>query len=341
MNSPRDFDPNAYFHLSHNQDKINFILQYGILAPSTHNTQPWLFDISDRYCEISLNQAKELSFADNKKRNMLISIGCCVENIILVSRYFNIFDSMEILKGPPIVVRIFFNFSNEKTNFNLKHFLNTIQTRQNIRGAFNCLPVSSDVIMQLEKVGLEYKDVGLRIITDQQQMQIVERLTIEGALIASSNPGFRQEMSHWIINNHSKRKEGMPGYSLNVPYPISLILPFLIRRLNLGRITSRLIRKNFSSAKIVVVVTTKGRSAEELIQVGRLSERLMLELQSQKIQTSIAVASVEVDDIRQRLKDKLLISEEPQFIFTAGFTDKIRKFTPRFSVDEKMQQHGL
>ncbi|MEK6883506.1 MAG: nitroreductase, partial [Nanoarchaeota archaeon] len=76
------------------ESQIKFLLNYAILAPSTHNSQPWLFKIKKSECQMYYDPRLVLPEADPKTRDLHISIGCAVENLILAAKYFNIFDSV-------------------------------------------------------------------------------------------------------------------------------------------------------------------------------------------------------------------------------------------------------
>ena len=61
-------------------EKLKFLIRYAILAPSSHNTQPWLFRIrEENTIEIYADPARQLKVADRDEREMHISIGCAAE----------------------------------------------------------------------------------------------------------------------------------------------------------------------------------------------------------------------------------------------------------------------
>ena len=46
----RQINKDDFFSLENFTEKIKFLLQYAILAPSTHNIQPWRFTIKEKSC---------------------------------------------------------------------------------------------------------------------------------------------------------------------------------------------------------------------------------------------------------------------------------------------------
>src|SRR5918911_1973883 len=60
--------------------KFNFLLRYAVLAPSGHNTQPWLFKIagSNNTIEIYADRSRALPVVDPDDRELVISCGAAL-----------------------------------------------------------------------------------------------------------------------------------------------------------------------------------------------------------------------------------------------------------------------
>ena len=57
----------------------------GVLAANPHNTQPWLFRVSDSSVEIFADASRHLGAMDPFLREMHIGLGCAIENIALAA----------------------------------------------------------------------------------------------------------------------------------------------------------------------------------------------------------------------------------------------------------------
>ena len=79
-----DFPSNS----SHLQEKLAFLLNYAILAPSSHNSQPWKFNVSDDEILLYAARSRWLSVADADKREIYISLGAALENLIIAAEHF-------------------------------------------------------------------------------------------------------------------------------------------------------------------------------------------------------------------------------------------------------------
>lgn len=65
-----------------------FLLSYAILAPSPYNTQPWRFSISGDEIRISAERSRWLKVADPDQRQLYMSLGSALENLLLAAEHF-------------------------------------------------------------------------------------------------------------------------------------------------------------------------------------------------------------------------------------------------------------
>lgn len=61
------------------------LVRSAILAASPHNTQPWLFKISDSTIELHLNPRRNVGALDPYLREEHIGMGCALENLLLAA----------------------------------------------------------------------------------------------------------------------------------------------------------------------------------------------------------------------------------------------------------------
>ncbi len=320
--------------------QIEFVLRYAILAPSTHNTQPWLFKIKESACEIYYNPKLILPEADAKTRDLYISMGCCIENLILTARYFNIFNSVEY--GPfknkeQVAVISFKNYTGDNNN-QYEKIINTITKRINARGVFSSDSVPNDLLNTISSITRDYllDGINLHWVKDKTKIVTLASLTADGLRIAYLKPSFRREMSQWMNNSLTQKKEGIPGYALKMPLFLSFIIPTLVRWFNIGDFLAKKNYVSLSSAPLIAVITSKNENPSIWLKVGRLAERLMLEFQSAGWQTSIFVAAIEMSDLYREVQKIIPTDNLPQFLFAVGKVDSLHKQTPRHALEEKI-----
>jgi hypothetical protein len=69
--------------------QLKFLLNYAILAPSSHNTQPWLFKITgDNTVELYADRTRALALVDPTDRALTISCGAALSHLQIAIRHF-------------------------------------------------------------------------------------------------------------------------------------------------------------------------------------------------------------------------------------------------------------
>ena len=67
-------------------DKLEFCLRYAILAPSTHNNQPWYFVVDNDTVSLYADRRYALPVVDPDDRQLLMSCASALFNLRLAIR---------------------------------------------------------------------------------------------------------------------------------------------------------------------------------------------------------------------------------------------------------------
>ena len=78
-------------------EQMEFVLNYAVLAPSNHNTQPWLFEIHGDAIHLFVDRSRALPMTDPEDREMLISCGAALLNLRVAMRHFGVLGAVETL----------------------------------------------------------------------------------------------------------------------------------------------------------------------------------------------------------------------------------------------------
>lgn len=62
------------------------MIRYATLAANGHNTQPWKFAVRQDAIEIHADTSRHLPVVDPENRELWISLGCALENLLLAAR---------------------------------------------------------------------------------------------------------------------------------------------------------------------------------------------------------------------------------------------------------------
>lgn len=340
--SLRQIDRSQFFAQKTLEDKIRFLLRYAILAPSTHNSQPWLFSITPRSCRIFIDPFVMLPEADPVGRDCYISIGACIENLIIAAAHFGVFERVEYCGDADPerpVTEVFFCEPRGAMDaeYTAAPLLEAITTRVNARGLFKKQPVPETLLVELIRIAEKEKDIQAHFVQEKEHINQLARLTASGLRMAYRMPRFRREMARWMRHSLSKNPRGIPGYSLRMPFILSFLLPKLIPFFDFGPILSKLNQKSVSSAPLVCVLSAERDAPETWMRIGRLAERLMLTLWAGGAKTSVFVAAIEMDGLYKDVQRIIGSTAIPQFLFCAGYMDNEQKPNLRVSVEEKLR----
>lgn len=333
-------DRTAFVHYSSSTDKIRFLLQYAHLAPSTHNIQPWIFEIQATSCRIYYDPKLLLPYNDPTRRDLYISLGCCIENLITAARYFGVFDNVAYHDGPgELVAEVTFKQLDQPApDDGMLPQLQAITARINARGLFKKTPPPPAFLAALRELNQEFGPAAqVHLVTDRADIQQLAKFTADGLRRAYRSAAFRHEISSWIRPNTSKQRDGIPGYALRMNGPMSVALPWLMRHFNIGRRLGQINYVSLNSAPLICVYTSPDDQPLTQMQVGRLAERVMLAATASGMRTSIFVASVEIEDIYEDVQRLLDTKRRPEFLMCVGYINTPQGHTPRHPLSSRIR----
>src|SRR3989338_4384844 len=79
------------------RDRAIFLIRFAVLAPSSHNSQPWKFSIQSDAILLFPELTRSLDVSDPYYRNLYISLGCSLENILIASDYYGLQTTIQTL----------------------------------------------------------------------------------------------------------------------------------------------------------------------------------------------------------------------------------------------------
>src|SRR6516225_8408018 len=137
-------------------DKARFSVGYAILAPSSHNTQPWRFIINGDELLVCADRTRSLPNIDPFDRELIISCGAALLNLRVALAYFRVpveITTFPQSSDPDIVAHIVFPASGPMLN-DLAELFNAITKRTTNRGPFSGEDVPAARIVELALVSL-------------------------------------------------------------------------------------------------------------------------------------------------------------------------------------------
>jgi hypothetical protein len=78
------------------EEKLWFVLNYGLLAPSSHNAQPWRFRIHGSTLDLYADRTRSLPVSDPNNRELTLSCGAALLNLRVALEYFGYANRIEL-----------------------------------------------------------------------------------------------------------------------------------------------------------------------------------------------------------------------------------------------------
>lgn len=327
------------------EEKIKFILQYALLAPSSHNTQPWIFSVIDSKINIRFNIERKLPISDPVEREMYISMGCCISNIYMALNAFEvpykadfiINNNAEDFLCRIIIQKDFFHFDAAKKNI----FLKSIQSRHSNRKFHD---ISNFHQRKLENILDEFSESELKdssidfsiISHENKNFKKIADLSVSSLKKAMSNKLFTKELSDWVKNNYTKSSVGMPGFLMNVPTPVSFFLPLLIKYFPSPQKNFEDEMKLFLEGTQSFLVVSGDDTKESWIKTGIEIQKFLIFLEKEGYSASFHTAIIEIDDFHDQLQKIMVSKKRPLCFLRIGKAKEIGKTAPRLSLNESL-----
>src|SRR3989344_7365719 len=334
-----DVDIGVFPKEGNNGGQLKFILQFAVLAPSGHNSQPWEFSVSDDFIEVWANEERSLAQSDPDRRQLLIAIGCAIENILIAADYYGLESTVHYLpRGHQKNLIAVMNFQNRGTtkSHDKNHLIFSIPHRLTNRGKYKQDAPPRHFLEELRK--FSGNDFEVAVITEKEKRHKIADVACAAQIEVMEFDSFREELSHYIKHNFTKSKTGMPGFTLGLPAPISLIASHLIKRINMSKKSAKQdekLLKEFTPA--FVVISSAHDNPINRIKAGQIFERIWLLATREQLSCAPLAAPVQVGDYYKNVQEILGTKSRPLGFFRLGHSDKIPRHSPRFSVEEVLK----
>ena len=157
MHSLRNINKELFLKEATLEGKIKFLLRYAILAPSTHNSQPWRFKVAGNSCKLYFDPEyfARIKEADPTGRDLYISLGYCLEYLIAAGEQFGMYREVKLFSDEKnLVAEVFFEdrFSDRNTALAPDSVLDLMVRRVNARGLFEKKPVPQTMPNRMNKL---------------------------------------------------------------------------------------------------------------------------------------------------------------------------------------------
>ena len=326
-------DEADFYELETRADQIEFLLRYAVLAPSSRNTQPWSFRVTDDGVEVYVDYTRRLPIADPDNRELLMSVGAAITNFRVAAAHFG-FETTVLYQARPeetLPVAVIAVRETCGSDAQLRSLFSAIVPRRTNRGEFDSRPIDDAARTALCEFVDDFCEFVRFILPHDRQRTAELVATADRELFRSE--AFRAELTHWIRENDTKLTDGICADGYGIPDALSGIGPWFLRRFDVGNAHARRDREMVQDAAALLVVTADDDKTS-LLRAGEILERLLLLLTHLGLQYSFINEPVEVNDVRTELWSMIRSQRPPQLLLRVGYGRLVERPQPRRKVRE-------
>lgn len=319
-----------FYKLNNQKDKLKFLIKFAVLAPSTHNSQPWQFDVGEDFIAVRANFERKLVVSDPENRHLYISLGAAMENILIAGKFYGYNTTIEYFpdKNDVLVAKIKFQISSTLDSL-YSNLIYAIQRRHSNRGEYLEKIPSQQFLSSLD--GLLLPEIALHKTTDQKTKNNIADALMQARIELFSDIPFRLEMLDYKKTNFTKSPFGMPGFVMGFSNLFSLIAPLLIRYSNPMKVLkdkeTELLQKH---TPVFLFISSSLHDNLSWVKTGQVLQRILLTSELSGIQTAVSAVPVKIETLQNILN----IKNRPQLFIRLGYAKTVTPHSPRLKAEE-------
>lgn len=303
--------------------QLEFLVHYAILAPSTHNSQPWLFRVRADALELFADRTRALPVSDPDDRELLISCGAAIAHARLAACNFGQNATVDLLPGghPDLLARLRFHGQRSPTHAETRRF-QAIAERRTTRTVFAIGDVPTEVLDALTSLA-RAEHAAIAFMTDADDRERISRLVAQADHIQMDDPAFRKELALWVHPQDSRTQDGMSIASFGQSDRLSAAAAQIIRRFDLGAGVAARDKQIAAGSPVLAILSTEADTPTDWLRTGMALAAVLLEATASGMQSAFLNQPIEVPMLRQQLRAELAIEGIPQILLRLGRGQKV------------------
>jgi hypothetical protein len=318
-------------------EKLAYCVRYAILAPSSHNTQPWRFTLRDDRVELYADRTRNLPVIDPDNRELIISCGAALANLCVAIRHFGYEGDVSLCPQPndaDLVATVGLGRQHKPTCHE-ENLFKAITTRRTNRSAYEDTPISLSLRCELH-TACKSQGVWLTETSEAEEKRAITELVAEGDRQQMASAEFRAELADWIRPAGAESHDGMPCYAQNIPKVRDFAAPIVarvIRTFDMGDFTAARDADLANASAVLAVLSTQTDSPADWLATGVALEHALLNARAAGVWASFLNQPVEIPELRLALAKPTGCPGIPQILLRMGYGRECEP-TPRRGVDE-------
>jgi hypothetical protein len=330
------------------------LVSAAILAASPHNTQPWLFKVSDSSIELHIDTSRNVGALDPYLREEHIGMGCALENLMLAAPANGYAATAQLVPGtlapipaepkPQLLARIDLTPGKREAD----ELYNAIPLRHTNRARYDShKPLPPEFLDALNHLPPDPTNVKLFLFTNEADRKNIAKVSSAANKEIYSDPNVQAGSERWVRLQWSqvqRYRDGLTIDAFGLPPIATGIVKTLPQRM-LGWLGRRGQKDTYSdlmlSAPLIGFIAVRDRyDQQQCLLAGRTWQRAHLLATAKGIAARPCNESVEMVDHERALglaaSRAALLNEitgdptwQPTFVFYMGYPTLTAHASPR------------
>ena len=322
-------------------EDLRLCVNYATLAPSAHNSQPWLFRVRRHAIELYADLRRGLPAVDPNNRELVISCGAALHNLVLALRYFGYAHLVEILAedrvsapegdSKVLLARVRIG-SSIAPNLEDQNLFPMIAKRRTSRLQFDAQPLLGSFLTQIDQIAQKH-GAWLHTLADRKMRESIADFVAQANRVQISDKKFRDELSSWSSSTPKGRRDGMPGYATGAAFVLTDAGQFLFRTFRFADWQARRDRNLVVDAPALLLLGTDEDSPRHWLNTGQALQAIALRGCLEDIWVAFLNQPIEVSALREYLRKEFDMKGYPQLLVRMGY-GPAGGHTPRRPLEE-------
>lgn len=312
------------------------LVRFALLAPSSHNAQPWRFVIGSEHIELWADRSRQLRVCDPGGRELVMSCAAALMNLRVACRAFGWEGAVTLLPdaNEPDLLAWAASGSPRAAGDEDRALFESLPRRRTWRRPFRASDIPDDVRERL-RVAAEREGAWLAILDPARQAQAAD-LVYEATREQFRSYRFRCELASWM-RPASEEADGIPGRALGFGPLRSRLAPWVLRGLDIGASQAERDRALALQAPVVAVLGTDRDTPAHWLRAGQALERVLLRATADGLAAAYLNAPVQLERFRADTAALVEDRGHPQIALRLGRVHTLPGPTPRRPLADVMR----
>ena len=313
--APEDLPPEAG-----PSDVLRFCLRYAVLAPSSHNTQPWRFRLDGDSVSVGLDTSRGLAVTDPDDREALISVGAALLHLRVTLAALGFSCRIQLWPDPvdPETCARVTVTRDGPVDQPLAELLPAIPRRRTSRSAFSTDEVPPSIVEALI-ADVAAERATLVVATDYTRRHTVAELVADADRRQMADRRFRRELATWVRGPATRHRDGISGYPVPHGDVMTLAAPLLIRTFDMGRGRAARDHELATASPVLALLTTARDGRTPWLAAGQALGRALLRATLEGVQVGFLDQPIEVEGLREAVARAFRTDQSPQVLLRLGY----------------------